>query len=390
MEDSSSLPPPPASVVFKQQAQSIITLKQTMTKMFDEEKEKKKLPERKSSGNRHWHIARHVFRSGLIFGPTRRASDSIVPLLMKTHIAQNRSRMDSFDSTPTDTPFENLVDYISHHHHDRYLDVTPEKSVLKRTISDTSACIQRNKLDETIAQYETIMRHLKNYDQFMVDHPQPIPNKPIVEIEVQVLSQKNSMQVRQTQSLARNAGRTFTEFMINDLLATQSNETRHSCTAHASSQTDLNQLIKKIDSIPMEDTKTALNELDQAINSVIQEPPITPNCEVNVIIVNPPSVPQVEIENDEMIFKREFSRYHRRRKKHCCNGCLKGRKRLIYHLIHRCNRLAYVSEEKLDFCICVCVFFFVLAEELMNAYEVAKNKCFFPEEQILVSIWELI
>lgn len=286
IEDSfSSLPPPPSSIVFKQQAQSIITIKQTITKIFNE----KNIPtKRKSSGNRHWHIARHVFRSGLIFAPTRRASDSIVPLLMKTHIAQNRSSIETFDMTPTNTPFENLIDYIGrHHHHDRNLqELSTEKSSLQRTISDASACIQRNKLEETIGQYEAIMRHLKNYDQFMADYPQPIPSKSMEE--------KNSNHVRQTQSLARNSGRTFTEFVMNDLLTSPSNESRQTSVVHMPSQTDFDQLIKKIDSIPMEDTKTALNELDQAINSVIQEPPITPNCEVNVIIVNPPSAPQVE------------------------------------------------------------------------------------------------
>lgn len=300
VEEFPPLPPPPppplASEIFKQQAQSIVTLKQTMTKMFDVEKKKTNFPNRKSSANRYWHIARHVFRSGLIFAPSRRASDSIVPLLMKTHIAQTRSQIDRLESCSSESPLENLIDYVSDQHH-QHLNVVQDKSFLKRTISDTSACIQRNKLDETITQYETIMRHLKNYDKFMADHPQP-PPRPI-ESEVNPLQPRNSISTRQTQSLARSAGRTFTEFVMNDLLASQTSEIRRSSTAHASSQTDLNELIKKIDSIPIEDTKTALNELDQAINSVIQEPPITPNTEINVIIVNPPSAPPVGFEKEE-------------------------------------------------------------------------------------------
>lgn len=49
------------------------------------------------------------------------------------------------------------------------------------------------------------------------------------------------------------------------------------------------------------------------------------------------------------------------------------------------------SSRELGVCICACFFFFsLLAEELINAYEIAKNKCFFSEEQILVSIRALI
>jgi hypothetical protein len=290
VDDFEDLPPPPASIVFKQQAQSIATLKQSVTKIFDLEKKKPAFPDGKTNGIRHWHIARHVFRSGLIFGPSRRASDSIIPLLMKTHIAQSRSRTDSLDSNNTETPFQSLIDYIKQNNNDQYLNVNKEKTLIKRTISDTSACIQRNKLDDTIAQYEAIMRHLKNYDKFMATHPQPPPVRKLSDIQekdVETLSQKPSIRNRQTQSLARSVGRTFTEFVMNDLLASQSNEPRRLSTVHAASQTDLNELIKTIDAIPIEDTKAVLEILDTAINNLVQELPITPNDEVNVIIVNP-------------------------------------------------------------------------------------------------------
>lgn len=299
VDDFAALPPPPASIVFKQQAQTIATLKQSVAKIFDLEKKKPTFPDGKTNGIHHWHIARHVFRSGLIFGPTRRASDSIIPLLMKTHIAQSRPRRSSLDSNNTETPFQSLIDYIKHNNNnDQYLNVNKEKTLIKRTISDTSACVQRNKLDDTIAQYEAIMRHLKNYDKFMATHPQPPVRKlsDIQEKDVEALSQKSSIRNRQTQSLARSAGRTFTEFVMNDLLASQSNEPRRLSTVHAASQTDLNELIKKIDMIPIEDTKAVLQELDTAINSLIQESPITPNGEVNVIIVNPPVEQEVKKE----------------------------------------------------------------------------------------------
>ncbi len=303
-DDFAPLPPPPSSIVFKQQAQSIVTLKQSVTKMFDLEKKKTRFPNRKNNGIHHWHIARHVFRSGLIFGPSRRASDSIVPLLIRTHIAQYRTRTDSLDSNHTETPFQGLIDYIKYNDNDKHQQNTSTlqaNPVIKRTISDTSACIQRNKLNDTIAQYETIMRHLKNYDKFMEAYPKQSPmlsrQKFINNQQNEENSQKSSIRNRQTQSLSRSAGRTFTEFVMNDLLLSQSNEPRRLSTVHAASQTDIAELIKKIDSIPIDDTKAVLNELDTAINSIIQEPPITPNSEINVIVVNSPTiVPEVKKE----------------------------------------------------------------------------------------------
>jgi hypothetical protein len=322
-DDFPALPPPPVSIVFKQQAQSIVSLKQTVAKMFELEKKKPAFPDGKNNGIHRWHIARHVFRSGLIFGPSRRASDSIIPLLMKTHIAQYRSRTDSLDSNTAETPFQSLIDYIqqnNNNNNDQYLNVNNEKTLIKRTISDTSACIQRNKLDDTIAQYEAIMKHLKNYDKFMATHPQAPVRKlsNIQEKDLESLSQKSSIRVRQTQSLARSAGRTFTEFVMNDLLASQTNEPRRLSTVHAASQTDLSEIIKKIDSIPFEDTKAVLQELDTAINALIQEPPITPNDEVNVIIVNPPVEPEVkkEVRSNRIVKKINSSSRHHQKQNH--------------------------------------------------------------------------
>jgi len=303
--DFELLPPPPASIIFKQQAQSIVTLKQSVAKMFDLDKKKTNFSDGKNTGIHHWHIARHVFRSGLIFVPSRRASDSIIPLLMKTHIAQNRSRTNSLDSTHTETLFEVLIDYITYNNNDKdeqHVNISKDKPIFKRTISDTTACIQRNKLNDTIAQYEIIMRHLKNYDKFMAEHPKPLP-MPLTgklidnqQNEENRSLHKSSIRNRQTQSLARSVGRTFTEFVMNDLLSTQSNEPRRLSTVHAASQTDITELIQKIDAISIQDTKAVLQELDTAISSIIQEPPITPNSEINVIVVNTPVTSEVKKE----------------------------------------------------------------------------------------------
>ena len=275
--------------------------------MFDNDRKKARYTDVKNNGIRHWHIARHVFRSGLVFAPSRRASDSIIPLLMKTHIAQYRTRCDSVDSVLNETPFESLIDYLTYNNDNNKNENMnlSAKVAVKRTISDTSACIQRNKLNDTIVQYETVMRHLKNYDKFMETHP--IPPSPALSArkssDVQPMEEnlqsKPSIKTRQTQSLARSVGRTFTEFVMNDLLLspsakTSTNASRRSSIAHAASQTDLTELVQK-DSIPSEEEKSVLNELDMAIDNIEKEAPLTPNSEINVIVVNTPFVQEENI-----------------------------------------------------------------------------------------------
>jgi hypothetical protein len=275
--------------------------------MFDNDRKKVRYPNVKNNGIRHWHIARHVFRSGLIFAPSRRASDSIIPLLMKTHIAQYRTHRDSVDSALNETPFASLIDYLTYNNDNNTENMNLSvKIAVKRTISDTSACIQRNKLNDTIVQYETIMRHLKNYDKFMETHP--IPPSPALSTrkssDVQPIEEnlqpKPSIKTRQTQSLARSVGRTFTEFVMNDLLLSPSakastTELRRSSTVHAASQTDLTELVQKEDSIPSEEAKSVLNELDMAIDNIEKEVQLTPNSEINVIVVNTPVVQEENI-----------------------------------------------------------------------------------------------
>lgn len=313
-------------MAFKQQAHNVSVMKQSVSKMLDLDKKQTPFSDGKTNGIHRWHITRHVFRSGLIFVPTRRASDSIIPILMRTHIAQVRSRTDSIDSNYTDTPFASLIDYITYNNDNnnknddqqqqQQMNTLKDKRTLKRTISEAGSCLQRNRLNDTIAQYEIIMRHLKNYDKFMAEHPPSSP-KPMKRkltdiplIEETFLSQKTSIRNRQTRSLARNAGRTFTEFIMNDLLSTQTNESRRLSTANAASQTDLTEMIKKIDAIPIEDTKAVLQELDTAINSIVKEPPITPNSEINVVVVNSPvvvPVPEVKKEvKDRPLMQRLF------------------------------------------------------------------------------------
>jgi hypothetical protein len=270
----------------------------------------------KNNGIHLWHIVRHVFHSGLIFNRTRRASDSILPLLMKTHQANAHSRKDSTDSTFSQTPFEGLIDYVTHNKENDIDSLTVPKK-RQRSASDSSDCIRRNKLDDSVFQYEMILRHLKNYEQFMTTYPVPSstspsisskqqetstdsePNNPLNETGVKFLA-KTLVPNRQTQSLSRNVGRTFSEFIMNDLFLSPSSRSsfkEQPCLSisHASSQTDLlepnhdikNQ-INDSNLISNEEAKAVLNELDTVLDNSNQESFITPNTAINVVVLNPP------------------------------------------------------------------------------------------------------
>jgi hypothetical protein len=303
--------------MFKHQAPTAGTLKQSVN-----EKKNTLSEELRNNGIHHWRITRHVFRSGLIFKKTRRASDSILPLLIKTHTADLRSRTDSVDSTRSQTPFENLVDYLTYEEENERNCLTVSKR-RKRSASDTSECIRQNKLEDSIFQYEMILQHLKNYNQFMSASPVSIFSKQrekSLDNELmntkhklkEALVAKSPISNRQTQSLSRNVGRTFSEFIMTDLLSSlSSNEQKRSSFSHVSSQTDLSEPThdikdeisnsigidqtsesNRINSISDEETKEVLNELDTMLN---QQIPITPNSEINVIVLNSTVLSNTEV-----------------------------------------------------------------------------------------------
>lgn len=257
----------------------------------------------KKNSLRHWHLARHVFRSGLIFSASRRASDSIVPVLMKTSIVQTRRRTESLDSTQT--PFQTLIGYISQNYDENNdVNLQMKKQLVKRTVSDTMACIQRNKLNDTIAQYEAILRHLKNYDKFMATYPisnlsVPAPKSPNNQETIkkheeflqQTSSNKSSRRCSQTQSLARCVGRTFTEFIINDLLSSEGSQASTNAQqllnlVSTASQTDCDETYQTVEVIPSIEVNQIINELDKVLDNTDQDPQITANSEINVVIVN--------------------------------------------------------------------------------------------------------
>ncbi len=314
IEENISLPPPP-SIMFKHQAQTVGTLKQSVN-----EKKNTLSEELRNNGIHHWRITRHVFRSGLIFKRTRRASDSILPLLIKTHTADLRSRTDSVDSTRSPTPFENLVDYLTYEEENERNCLTVSKR-RKRSGSDTSECIRQNKLEDSIFQYEMILQHLKNYNQFMstcsVSPSSMFLKQREKSLDTELINTKHKLKEalvtkspisnRQTQSLSRNVGRTFSEFIMTDLLlslpASSSNEQKRLSFSHTSSQTDLSEPIhdikdecNRINSISDEETKEVLNELDTMLD---QQIPITPNSEINVIVLNSAVLSNTEVVEKE-------------------------------------------------------------------------------------------
>lgn len=125
-----------------------------------------------------WNVLRH----SLVFVSLRRASDSLLPILLRT-------RQDSIQSTG---PWETQIDYwIVHLDHRR-------EPITRSMPSDD--------WKEKIHGYERLVQHLKNYDQFLLEHP-------------------------------RRNERTFSEFIFNDL--------SYSLTRLPSSTTDPSQMERK-------------------------------------------------------------------------------------------------------------------------------------------------
>ncbi len=336
------IPPPPPSIIFQRPAQSVAALKHTPIKMGTNQKKNVLFKVPKNTGIHHWHITRHVFRSGLIFTRARRASNSILPLLMKTHEANHHPCTNSMESIFSQTPFESLIDYVTYNQ-DNDKDSLAVSTKIKRSASDTSDCVRRNKLDDSIFQYELILRHLKNYEKFTTTYP-PVPssksssisskhrqqpfdserNNSLNETEEKFLA-RTSIPNRQTQSLSRNVGRTFSEFIMNDLFlspSTKSSSKEQQCLSisHTSSQTDIaesihdikdqindsNKIVSPVElnqtnSISNEEAKAVLNELDTVLDNSNQESPITPNSEINVIVVN-----STVLSREEEVRKKEY------------------------------------------------------------------------------------
>ncbi|CAF0779597.1 unnamed protein product [Rotaria sp. Silwood1] len=389
---SLSIPSSKHSIILKHQTQSKTDLEQSAIKMAIATNKKPNIlcKNPKTKGIRNWQITRLVFRSGLALNKMRRASDTIVPLLMKTYKIKHCSRADSTDSIYSQPAFETYLDYFTHnteyHNHD-----VPIPQRIKRSASYTSSCMRRNKLDETISQYEMILRHLKNYDTFASTHPLPSSSGSLISsqhqqksFDIQQIKKKNEEKEQfrdkifsskqQTQSLSRNVGRTFSEFIMNDLflspsLKKLSHKQQSLSISHASSQTDLSEPIHNIDDqtnnsseivhslesgqnniIADEEERVVINQFDAILNNNDQETAITPNSQINVIVANLPDLSEKEktVSTEKPLMQRLFE----------------GKK-----TVYSPDDLKMESIR--------------LPEEMMATYEIAKNKCFFDSEKLI-------
>ena len=275
----------PLATDFSQQVQSALALHHSATKFLDKEPTKNSPADARST--RRWHLARHVLRSGLIFGPKRCASDSIVPLLLKSHDVQLHARTTSIDSALMSSSFANFIDYLASND-------SPRISIMKRSRSDTSACIQRNRFSDMIAQYEAMVRHLDNYNKFTAEHPLQAPTVVVTQ-DGAVTPAWNVAGSRQAQSLSRHAGRNFTDFILNDLLLstkTAENDRRRGSMTHTASQTDLSHMGEDESN---NDSHEPVDEQEMALKQIGGEEPSAVLSSIQVIVTNSPVERQEEV-----------------------------------------------------------------------------------------------
>ena len=308
--------------MFRHQAQMVMTLKGSIKKMTPEEKKNVLAKVRKITGLHRWNITRHVFHSGLALNLNRRSSDSIIPLLIRTHRAKHLSRADSSESVYSEKPFEKIVDYFSYDQEDKE-PCSKQTKQIKRSNSDAVNCMQRNRLDEMITQYTLVLKHLKTYDLFMSQHPatssaQAVQRGKSLDNEISSpidakndeLSRKTIPSHRQTQSLSRDFGRTFANFVMNDLRYNQTDksiakERKGSEFSHALCQTEeihplheleersadlieVTQTPEPVETNPVsndEEANQVLNELDKILEC---QPPSPPTMEESSAVAQPP------------------------------------------------------------------------------------------------------
>ena len=240
----------------------------------------------KSNDIRHWHLARHVLLGGLIFSRARSKSDSIIPLLAKKDSIEYCSRTDSVDSTHIHAPFQSLVNYLSSDN-DKNINVQEMKTIVRRTVSNTDTCIEQNKLNDTIAQYEAIIHRLKNFDKFIATYSkqQAINRQQIMKKNENLHQNKSinpSIQCSKTQSLQRHIGRSFAEYLMNDCLLPLSPKSSPNIkprliTVDTASQTD---------SILAKEPNENLNKLDAILDTPDKEILLDSNSKINAILVN--------------------------------------------------------------------------------------------------------
>ncbi|CAF1372705.1 unnamed protein product [Adineta ricciae] len=376
-----SIPLPPPPIMFRHHAQMVATLKGSIKKMTPEEKKNVLTKIRKITGLHRWNITRHVFCSGLALNLNRRSSDSIIPLLIRTHRAKHLSRTDSSESICSEKPFEKLVDYLSYDREEKETRSKQAKQI-KRSNSDAVDCMQRNRLDEMITQYTLILKHLKNYDLFISQHPATSSDQAVqrgnsldnelsspLDATKDELFKKTMPSHRQTQSLSRDFGRTFANFVMNDLRYNQTaksiaEERKCSEFSHVLCQTedihpsgeleersaDLNEVTQSpelVETNPVsndEEANQVLNELDKVLE---YQSPSPPTIDDSSVVAQPPtsrSTAQTDKPLMQYLFEGKKTAYH------------------PDHLTMKSVRLP---------------------DQMLPVFDVAKKKCFFDTEKPL-------
>ncbi|CAF1119255.1 unnamed protein product [Adineta ricciae] len=377
------LPPPPAPIMFRHHAQMVTTLKGSIKKMTPEEKKNVLAKVRKITGLHRWNITRHVFRSGLALNLNRRSSDSIIPLLIRTHRANHLSRADSSESTYSENPFEKLVDYLSCDREEKETRPKQAKQI-KRSNSDAVDCMERNRLDEMITQYTLILKHLKNYDIFMTQHPatssvQAVQRGKSLDNEInspaaarkEELFKKTISSHRQTQSLSRDFGRTFANFVMNDLHYNQAaksivEERKCSEFSDALCQTEE---IHPPDEPEPEERSADLAEAAQS-PELIETNPVSNDEEANQVlneldkVLEHQSSSPPTIEDSYVVAQPSTSHSNAQTDKPLMQYLFEGKK-TAYHPDH----LTMKSVR--------------LPDQMLPVFDIAKKKCFFDTEKPL-------
>ena len=263
----------------------------------------------KSNGYHRWHLARHLVRSGLLFQQSRRASDSLLPLLRKTE----RKQLDRTDSIDSDhlSPFQSLVNYLSLD--EKKSEAESQENFIpnriKRTRSEQIDCMRRNTLDDAIIQYEQILKHLKNHSQFMSEYPVQSASelssenrRTSVDQPTATLVRENSSNNTRSHTLAHRLNATFSQFIIDDLFSCSVNNgvdkpnhlipsisissetsSKHEGFIYSPTEIRVNDQSRQNDSVEVQQIDIALNELDAVIG---QESERNANIPVNVIVIN--------------------------------------------------------------------------------------------------------
>ncbi|CAF0726538.1 unnamed protein product [Didymodactylos carnosus] len=176
-------PPSPSDQFLRQPAQSaelirqIFKIKSIDKKPVEVDNETSRLPDH---GKQHqkpaihvWNVTRAVFRSGLVLSSTRRASDSVIPM-MKTHLLigdkarRQRQKLSQLgNSFEEPLPFETFVNYLSYSpEKSNGINTLEQENTMHQILKRSTSAMDPVSISDSIKNYEIIMRNLRNYEKF--------------------------------------------------------------------------------------------------------------------------------------------------------------------------------------------------------------------------------